>query len=1046
MNDEVLDRLSRLVKGVQDCHGLGRLSLPALAAGPSGGSASGSEESDSDGPAGEAVAEVVCFGAAMTCLVPARFQKRLPFDLPREIRSARLALAALGVDDDPRQIDLHQIGVQICGIFEVSPEDYRRSVRAKRQVPPSARRIIERCFGLDGRSGYRDVAELQQELSSLDAAADSTVVRAPDLSPTPNPVASSPQDLAAAESTATGGPSGSTRLSRIGTFELEQLIGQGGMGDVYRGYDRALRRPVAVKVLPDELARKPGTLERFQAEASAIALLNHPHVIPIYHVGEDAGRHFFVMPFVDGESLAERLSRCGRVPIGEAVKILLDVLAGLQAAHEQGLVHRDVKPGNVLLHRETGRAVVADFGLVKSLTGSVSRTATGLVIGTVDYMSPEQGRGAGVDLRSDLYSAGVMLYQLLAGRLPFSADSPTAMIFQHVYERPVPLIGVVSDVPYPLWMIVARLLAKRPAARYQSARAVSDDLEAFLAGRGLAVGGDWLDVESLWRPATASGQNAAETLLIRAPSELAADQLLLPPVEAADPPAPGGWRKILSFRRGKGRRTPGRMSVTQRQVEEAVAEHEARRDQVSSLVREAEEVLAELRIHEGGLEGGSGARLVAEQEEQLATMRLQLARIEANLQTLDHQRHLLNARLAVSRARAGEEGPAESWRLIMTAGGIVIAAALVIRVVFRPPHQSRPTLLDAATASRLTPAGVPLPPRAVPPVSGPRTPPKLNGPPPQFAMDSRKGTAVVASALPTASGQAGIRAPRILVSDLRRRRPAFELPGPHISHSLTLSRGGDLVASAGMNAATRQYDLRVWSLLSRELVGRYPIESPRRSSSLAFSRDGKTLFVVASAVDSVDRTQTPTIKAIDLATQEVSELPREFSLSSPYSVAASPTRDWLLIGVSGTRSAADLFDLHSRTFRWSLPVPAAELVISDDGTTAAVASLAFSVSLFDMATQRPLATFDLDRTVIDRLRLSLDGKRLAWGSGGRIHYGSWKRGGENAAAATATGPEPHVPAKEFVPETTAAFEFDQESNLWAVGLDGVPVPLDGLEW
>ena len=212
------------------------------------------------------------------------------------------------------------------------------------------------------------------------------------------------------------------------------------MGDVYRAYDESLERQVAIKVLPPQFARDGDFVRRFHAEATAVAGLSHPNVVPIYFIGEEHGYHYFAMQYVEGESLAERLSREKRLPVDEALELIGQCLAGLQAAHQRGLIHRDVKPGNILLERHSGRAMLVDFGLVRRLNQSAAMTTTGVILGTVDYTAPEQARGLPVDGRTDIYAAGVLLYQLLCGQLPFTADTPTAMVFQHAYEKPSPWI------------------------------------------------------------------------------------------------------------------------------------------------------------------------------------------------------------------------------------------------------------------------------------------------------------------------------------------------------------------------------------------------------------------------------------------------------------------------------------------------------------------------------------------------------------------------------------------------------------------------------
>jgi serine/threonine protein kinase len=217
----------------------------------------------------------------------------------------------------------------------------------------------------------------------------------------------------------------------LGPYEIVGWLGSGGMGDVFKGYDAALDRYVAIKVLPAELARQEDFVARFRVEATAAARVEHPNIVPIYTIGSDAGHHFFAMQFVAGQSLAQRLAVEPRPQLSEVISNVQQVLAGLAAAHERGLVHRDIKPSNILLNERGERAMLADFGLVKSASAGTAMTATGVIMGTVDYISPEQGRGKPVDGRSDLYSIGVLMYQMLAGRLPFVADSPTAMIFQH---------------------------------------------------------------------------------------------------------------------------------------------------------------------------------------------------------------------------------------------------------------------------------------------------------------------------------------------------------------------------------------------------------------------------------------------------------------------------------------------------------------------------------------------------------------------------------------------------------------------------------------
>jgi serine/threonine protein kinase len=274
---------------------------------------------------------------------------------------------------------------------------------------------------------------------------------------------------------------------KLGHYEIIGRLGQGGMGEVYLGYERGLDRRVAIKVLPSRFACERELVGRFQAEATAAARLIHPNIIQIYFIGEDAGHHFFAMQYVAGMSLSRLLSR-RRLTVDEALAISEEILSGLAAAHKLSLVHRDIKPANILLDSEHHRALLADFGLVKSLEEAArGQTATGVVMGTADYMSPEQALGQEVDCRSDLYATGVVMYQMLCGRLPFVARESSAVIYHHVHVPPPNLAETAPDVSAPLAAFVAKLLAKSPQHRYQSASAALADLRALRAGLPLST-------------------------------------------------------------------------------------------------------------------------------------------------------------------------------------------------------------------------------------------------------------------------------------------------------------------------------------------------------------------------------------------------------------------------------------------------------------------------------------------------------------------------------------------------------------------------------
>jgi serine/threonine-protein kinase len=260
-------------------------------------------------------------------------------------------------------------------------------------------------------------------------------------------------------------------------YELGPELGHGGMARVLRGTDRQLGRHVAIKVLSPPYDRDQAFVERFRREAHAAARLNHPSIVAVYDTGSDDGTHYIVTELVDGETLAELLARGGPLPPQRAVDISTEITRALAAAHERGVVHRDVKPGNVMLTPE-GRVKVVDFGIARA-AGVESGTRSGLVLGSAPYLSPEQARGEPGDERSDIYALGCVMYEMLTGRPPFTADTPVATLYLHVHERVQPPSSV-REVPADLEAIVLRCLEKDPAARFRSAT----DLEKALAAVG----------------------------------------------------------------------------------------------------------------------------------------------------------------------------------------------------------------------------------------------------------------------------------------------------------------------------------------------------------------------------------------------------------------------------------------------------------------------------------------------------------------------------------------------------------------------------------
>jgi eukaryotic-like serine/threonine-protein kinase len=266
-----------------------------------------------------------------------------------------------------------------------------------------------------------------------------------------------------------------------GRYELEELVGQGGMSSVYKARDSLLERNVALKVLHEQYNADDDFVERFKREARSVAQLQHPNIVTVIDRGEAEGRQYIVFEYIDGENLKELVVRKGRLDVREALEIALEVARGLAFAHGQGLVHRDVKPQNVLLNGD-GRAKVTDFGIARSVDVD-GMTQTGTVLGTSNYIAPEQASGNRVDAQTDVYALGVVLYELLAGEVPFPGESFVAVAMKHVHEPPPNLLDVRGDVPLRVAAAVDRALEKDPGQRFPTMAAFAAELEACLAER-----------------------------------------------------------------------------------------------------------------------------------------------------------------------------------------------------------------------------------------------------------------------------------------------------------------------------------------------------------------------------------------------------------------------------------------------------------------------------------------------------------------------------------------------------------------------------------
>ena len=274
-----------------------------------------------------------------------------------------------------------------------------------------------------------------------------------------------------------------------GRYELEEVVGHGGMSSVYRAHDSLLERYVALKILHEQYNEDDDFVERFKREARSVAQLQHPSIVTVIDRGEEEGRQYIVFEYIDGENLKEFVVRKGRLEVREALEIAVDIARALAFAHEHGLIHRDVKPQNVLLNGD-GRAKVTDFGIARSLDVERGVTQTGTVLGTSNYIAPEQASGQPVDVHTDVYSLGVVLYELLTGDVPFPGESFVAVAMKHVQEPPPNVLDVRGDVPLRVAAAIDRALEKDPAQRFPTMDAFAAELEACLAELDRGEDGD----------------------------------------------------------------------------------------------------------------------------------------------------------------------------------------------------------------------------------------------------------------------------------------------------------------------------------------------------------------------------------------------------------------------------------------------------------------------------------------------------------------------------------------------------------------------------
>jgi beta-lactam-binding protein with PASTA domain/predicted Ser/Thr protein kinase len=264
-------------------------------------------------------------------------------------------------------------------------------------------------------------------------------------------------------------------------YEVQGRIGVGGMAEVWRGYDRILSRTVAIKTLLPQFARDASFVDRFRREAQAAARLNHAGIVSVYDSGTDGETPYIVMQFIEGRTLADYLASGKTIPPMKAAQVAKEIAEALAAAHAEGVIHRDIKPANVMVTRD-GKVLVMDFGIARLISGPETAPQTSAVLGTASYLSPEQAQGQSADARTDIYALGVVLYEMLTGRPPFTGDSPMAIAYKQVNATPEAPSSVNPDVPPELDAVVMRALSKNPANRYQTGQEFADDLERARTG------------------------------------------------------------------------------------------------------------------------------------------------------------------------------------------------------------------------------------------------------------------------------------------------------------------------------------------------------------------------------------------------------------------------------------------------------------------------------------------------------------------------------------------------------------------------------------
>ncbi len=677
---QVLHWIAQLNDQVQGLHATGRLHREIL----SGKVWIDGQRNATLQPA--ASQKITCGAAYDANRLPPELEMIDELKLSDQIDQVHDELKSHDADCSPCRIDIYQLGVLTLKLLTgTSVSQYLVDPQTKSTVPQQWQTWIDSAIGYTPTKRIHDCAQLKTMLEELTEAGASRTD-----SPTPptgtgidlyrdtpasgNIVAakSAPSDQADNEGS---GDQATLPFDKLGQYRIDAPLGSGGMGDVYQAYDPRLDRKVAIKVLPAELSRDDTFVQRFTSEARAVAQLTHPNIVPVYNIGHDQGHHFFVMELVKGQSLAQLLSQRGKLPTDRALELVQQVASGLAEAHRHGLIHRDIKPSNILLSSETDTAKLADFGLVKSLNSKVDGTATGIVMGTVDYIAPEQGQGKPVDGRADLYSLGVLLYHLISGRLPFVADSPTAMIFQHAYEQPTALREVAPLVSAEVEAVIDRLMSKDPDQRFQTAQKLIDAIKALPTRQETAF----------YAAPEDSADQKSEIILAPKFDDSFEDSSRQQEGEFVPAIEQGFNTRALAVFNEHAPTALVDLQNTEQHIAGGIAVYTSRRNQLAALMNEALGVEQDLsqQISEQQAAATSAARRIvdasnatekevaktlqsqhlktvdllkqqlADQKEQRAQMEQRLAKVDTTLEQMRSQQQVLLARLEKARAATG---------------------------------------------------------------------------------------------------------------------------------------------------------------------------------------------------------------------------------------------------------------------------------------------------------------------------------------------------------------------------------------------------------